>query len=225
MYNKDFIFKECGFDWIPEYLNKDNLFNVSYDINTEVIKLYILDESKSFLYKVSREGITKQYEALKYKADPSRLSEFLGSQFDYRKIIIDTVEDDVYYLYLEEAPPADYISFLDAVCRKYGIERIRFIECVNRINKRRTENFYECFQNKAVSGVKVPLLANNCKIYSRPFKLGNSYDLGAKAVQFLTRLYHCDESSLEAHTRYLWVSSELFSERVVLTTQYHELVH
>ena len=120
---------------------------------------------------------------------------------------------------------SDYISFINAVCRKYGIKKSRFIEVVNRINKRQIENIYESFLIKAVSGIKVPFLTNDCKIYSRPFKLGNSYVLGEKAVHFLTRLYNCDERNLEAHIRYLWVSSELFSDRVVLTTQYHELVH
>ncbi|MBS3952355.1 MAG: hypothetical protein KGZ88_05345 [Methylomicrobium sp.] len=225
MYNNDFIFKECGFDWLPDYLIKDNLFNVSYDIDTEVIKLYILDETKSFLYKISQEGISKQYEALKFKADPSRLSAFLGVEFDDRTIQIDTVEDNVYYLYIEEAPHADYTGFLDTVCSKFGISKSRFLDTVNRINKRQITNMFECFKYRAVSGVKVPFESDNCKLYSRPFKLGNGYELNDKAKQFMTRLYGCDESDLESRLEYLWVSSELLTNRIVLTTQYHELVH
>ena len=194
-------------------------------MHTEVVKLYILDQSKSFLYKVSQDGISKQYEATKCQADPNRLSDFLETYIDFRTIELDTVEDDVYYLYIEEAPHADYTGFLQAVSAKFGVDLLRLLAAVNKINQRQVTTLNDCFKNRAVSGVKVPFATGECKLYARPFKTGNGYALDAKAEQFFCHLYDCDPHALSKYLEYLWVSTELLTERLVLTTQYHALLH
>jgi hypothetical protein len=49
--------------------------------------------------------------------------------------------------------------------------------------------------------------------------------LPRKAIEFLTRFHGCGEAQLQERIRYLWVASELLSDRVVITTQHHALVH
>ena len=83
----------------------------------------------------------------------------------------------------------------------------------------------ECYDCHAVSGVKVPFAGRNCKLYARPFLTANSYDLPRNAIEFLTRFHGCSEAQLQERIRYLWVASELLSDRVVITTQHHALVH
>jgi hypothetical protein len=225
MYNAKFIFEECGFDWIPESINRDLLFNVSYDLQSGEIKIYILDESRTFLYKISRDSITKQYDALTSGAKPERLSQFLETEFDYDDLVLDTVEEEVYYLFIEETSPGQYIEFLTALCRKFGITDSAFIQAVNRINKRGVQTLSECCRQRSVSGVKVPFSGPSCKIYSRPFRTGNLYDLNPQAITFLTRVHDCDENALAEHLPYLWVSTECTSSRIVITTQHHRLRH
>ena len=135
------------------------------------------------------------------------------------------MEDDVYYVLLEGTSRAQYLRFLRALCRKFGTTEERLIEVVNRINKRQVSSLQECHGYRAVSGVKVPFLGRNCKLYARPFLTGNSYDLPRKAIEFLTRFHGCAETELQERIRYLWVASELLSDRVVITTQHHALVH
>jgi len=49
--------------------------------------------------------------------------------------------------------------------------------------------------------------------------------LSRRALEFLTRFHGCSEAKLQPRLRYLWVSSELRSDRVVIATQQHALVH
>lgn len=224
-YNQEFIFRECGFDWVPEYVDRNLLFNVSYDLQNDEVKLYVLARSRDFMYKISANAIVKQYDALMHGADPSRLSQFLGADFDYQDILLDTVEDGVYYLFVEDSTAAQYRKFFRTLCDKFGVTEGRLLSAVNRINRRHSDNLDECSARKAVSLVKVPLLDAGCKVYSRPFLTGNDYELSSKTITFLTRLYDCEEKSLRAHVRHLWVASELHSDRIVISTQHHELVH
>ena len=66
VYSKAFLFEECGFDWVPDDIDRALLFNLSYDLGSGEVKLYILDESRRFLHKVSRGGITWQHEAVEF---------------------------------------------------------------------------------------------------------------------------------------------------------------
>jgi hypothetical protein len=225
MYDADFIFGECGFDWIPPWIDRNLLFNASYDLGTGEIKLYFLDAAKSTIFKVSGKTITKQYDALRFRAPPARLSEFLGAEFDYSDLLLDTVEDDVYYVLMEDTSQPQYLKFFRALCEKFDISEERLIAVVNKINERQVKTLHECYGRKAVSGVKVPFLGRNCKLYARPFLTGNSYELSRGALKFLTRFHGCSEAQLQPRIRYLWVASELLSDRVVVTTQHHALVH
>ncbi len=225
VHSKQFIFEECGFDWIPDYIDRDRLYNVSFNTCTGEIKLYLLDESGTFLYKVSTEGITKQTGAEDIGAERSRLSEFLDYDFNYHDILLDTVEGDTYYVYIEESSPLQYTKFLAAVCRKYGIEEQDLIQVVNGINATPVTDLRQCSLRKAVSLVKVPFSNRRCKLYSRPFNTGDGYPLNERTVKFLTRVHDCTERELRKFIRHLWVSSELFTDRIVVTTQYHQLHH
>jgi hypothetical protein len=225
MYDADFIFRECGFDWIPQWIDRELLFNASYDLATGEIKLYFLDAARSTIFKVSGTTITKQYDAVRFKAPPGRLSAFLGTDFDYSDLLLDTVEDDVYYILVQDTSATQYLKFFAALCRKFDVPEARLVEVVNRINKRPVKTLHECYGWKAVSLVKVPFTGGNCKLYARPFLTGNSYDLPRTAIEFLTRFHGCAETQLQERIRYLWVASELLSDRVVITTQHHALVH
>jgi hypothetical protein len=224
-YDAKFIFEECGFDWIPPWIDRKLLFNASYDLATGEIKLYFLNAEKSTIFKVSGKTITKQYDAVRFDAPSARLSEFLGAAFDYSDLLLDTVEDDIYYVLMEDTSRPQYLKFLRALCAKFGVSEDRLIEVVNKINKHQVTSLRECYIRKAVSGVKVPFAGTNCKLYARPFLTGNSYELSRNALDFLTHFHGCSENELRPRIRYLWVASELLSDRVVITTQHHELVH
>ena len=224
-YNRDFIFRECGFDWLPPSIDRELLFNASYDLGTGEVKLYFLDSKRTTIFKVSGRNITRQYDAVSFRAPPARLSAFLEADFDYSDLLLDTVEEDVYYLLVENTSAKQYVKFFDALCRKFSCAEERLLQAVNRINLRRAKTIYECYAWKAISLVKVPFAGGECKVYARPFLTGNSYELSRPAIEFLTRFHGCAEAELPPRIRYLWVSSELGTDRIVITTQHHALVH
>ena len=63
MYDLRFIFDECGFGDVPDYIDRSRLFNVSLDLTSGYLKLYVLDASERFVHKVTPDGITRQYSA------------------------------------------------------------------------------------------------------------------------------------------------------------------
>lgn len=225
MYDKKFIFEECGFDFVPGYINRDLLFNVSYDIHTGEIKLYILNNEKTYLYKISKDHITKQFDAVQVGAETSRLSEYLETEFDYTDLLLDTVEQDTYYVYVEETSLQEYMKFMSAIRRKFEIVESELTGIINRINKNQIANLREGHRRRSVSLVKVPFMNSRCKLYARPFKTGNQFDLTENALRFLARLYGCQMTAVSQYIKYLWVSSELFEDRIVVTTQHHSLYH
>ncbi|MFM8332171.1 MAG: hypothetical protein ACKN9T_10820 [Candidatus Methylumidiphilus sp.] len=225
MYDLDYIFTDCGFTWVPEYIDRHRLFNVSYELGTGEITLYVLGGNNTFLYKISRKGIFKQYDALAYGADPARLDSFLGAQFDCRQIVIDTFTDNIYYVYLEDATEAQYLGFIERFRSRYGISESQFLATVNTINKTPASNLRDCFAQKSVAMVKVPFASKHCKLYAKPFKSGSGYELSGPAADFLARLHVGGKVGLAANLRHLWVSAEVFSGRVVVTAQHHALVH
>lgn len=224
-YDAGFLFDECGFGWVPAHIDRSRLFNVSYEIGSGAIKLYVLDQSASVLYKIASSGITEQHSFPTAGRDPRALALFLGEEFDFADIVIDTVEDDIFYVYIEPSSPSQYVTFLGAVCRRFGFSKSRLVEVVNRLNRRPVANVFECMQNRSISGAKIPLTGNQMKFYARPFLTGNGFDLDAASEAFLRRLYRCPDGDLTPLLTHLWVSGEIFSDRVVLTTQRHGMVH
>src|ERR1044071_7383447 len=225
MYDLRFIFEECGFGWTPPHIKRELLYNVSYDLGNGQIKLYVLDESRKFLHKISGDGtIAQQHEARARGADSKNLADFLGASFDFEDLQLDTVEGDVYYLLIEAASPSEYSKFLNYLCIKLGLSKSQFLAAVRRINNAPVENMFECLLKRAVSGVRVGLSGRNCKIYSRPFKTGNGFDLNETTRGFLRRLYGCDDLGLTKPLERLWVSADLFSDRTVIVTQEDDLL-
>lgn len=220
MYDLPFIFDACGFGWVPPEIRHDLLYNVSYEPGVGTIKLYVLDESRRFLHKISQDGrIVRQYEARAAGADTARLERFLGASFDFNDLLIDTVEDDSFYLLIESTTPSQYIHFLTHLCEACRITRRQFVDAVNRINARPVENIHECCMQRAVSGVRVDLAGRRGKIYARPFLTGSGFDLGADTLAFLQRLFGTDAAGLREPLQHVWVASDLPSARVVVVTQ------
>jgi len=225
MYNRRFIFEECGFNWIPPHINRDLLFNVSYDVTTGEVKLYILNEARNSLFKISRAGIAIQHEATT-PADSAPLADFLpGHSFDQRDVTLDTVEGDTYYVLIEGCQSSTYVKFLDLICLKYGFSKSQLIGRVNQINRRQVGNIFECMQHRAISMVRIPLRTRACKIYARPFRTGNGFDFNARTIDFLTRLYDSAPTADHPHLRDCWTSADMDSERIVITTQYDTLLY
>lgn len=226
VYDADFLFDECGFGWVPPHIDRTRLFNVSYEVVSGEIKLYVLDDSGSLLYKIDSAGtITEQRSFPAAGKDSRALQDFLGEELDFTDVVIDTVEDDIFYVYIEPSSPTQYVTFLGAVCRRFGFSKSRLVQVVNRLNRRPIESVFDCMQNRSVSGAKIPLSSNQVKFYSRPFLTGNGFDLDAASQAFLRRLYRCPAGDLQPLLRHLWVSGEIFSDRVILTTQRHAMVH
>jgi hypothetical protein len=87
MYDADFIFRECGFDWIPQWIDRELLVQRVLRPCHGEIKLYFLDAARSTIFKVSGRTITKQYDAVRFKAPPGRLSAFLGTAFELFRFV------------------------------------------------------------------------------------------------------------------------------------------
>ncbi|HEX8524819.1 MAG TPA: hypothetical protein VF669_21385 [Tepidisphaeraceae bacterium] len=220
-YNLDFVYKKCGFDWIPPQINRALLLNVSYDFGDRSIKLYVHDEARQFVYKIDQSRtITRQYrgDAAGAGADPRRLSEFLGDRFDDSDIPIDAVEGDVYYPLIENSSATAYIRFLDRLCLKFEVPKSQLVEVASRINRQPVANIFECCTRRAISMIKVPTRGGQPKLYSRPFLTGNGFDLPEHSQSFLCRLYDCQLSDLPNHLRFSWVFSEISTSRVGLAT-------
>ena len=220
MYNLPFIFDECGFGWVPPEINRELLYNVSYEPASGEIKLYVLDESRSFLHKISPSGrIIRQYEAAAAGVNGTPIERSLGATFDWGDLLIDTVEGDSYYLLLEKTSPSEYVKFLTLFVEACGITRRQFVDAVNRINQRPIGNIHECCLWRTVSGVRVDVAGGGGKIYSRPFRMGNGFEPDAGTWQFLMRLYDCDMAGLADPLQHFWVATDLRSPRVVVGTQ------
>lgn len=220
MYNLSFIFDECGFGWVPPEIDRSLLYNVSYEPGSGAIKLYVLDDSGTFLHKVDQSGtIVRQHAGLAVGADGTRIERFLGLAFNFNDVLIDTIEGDSYYLLLEKSSPSEYIKFLTLLCDASGITRAQFVDAVNRINQRPVGNIFECCKQLAVSGVRVNVAGRGNKIYSRPFRVGNGFEMDADTTRFLMRLYDCDTTGLSWPLEQLWVATDLPSTRVVVGTQ------
>ena len=224
-YDAAFAFEACGVDAPPSESDRRRLFNVSYDLATREVKLYLLSDDGSSLSKVSRLEVTTQTSGALAPDAETRLAGFLACDIDFTEIILDTVEDDVFYVYIERAAASHYVHFLESLCRRFGYGMDHLVRIANRINTRQIASLYECMQARSISGLKIPLEDGYCKAYARPFLTGNGFVLPDHAAEFLARLHRCCTSDLLPRLTHLWVSAEFDSDRVVLTTQRHALLH
>jgi len=227
MYDLNFVFGGCGFDNLPFYIERERLFNVSFEPETGRVKLYVLDRSERFLYKVSATGITRQYagDDPDHGGYPGRLMRRLGRRVDPRQIVIDAVEEDIYYLYLDDAGVEECLHLVNALCRTFQVTEDRFLETMRSINKRQFSTVAEGLGAHAISLVKVPLSKRGLKIYSRPFHSRNGFDLDDRTREFLCRLYNCEQEHLPALLRFAWVARDVLTDRLLVVTQNHALLH
>lgn len=227
MYDLKFLFEECGFGNLPSYIERRRLFNVSFEPGTGDVKLYVLDRTERFVYKVSAEGITRQYagDDVEHGGDPRVLVRHLGRRLDFDRIVIDAVEGDVYYLYIEDAGMDQRLRLVEALCATYDVTPECFLATANGINRRQFASVAESLAHHAVSLVKVPLSGRDVKLYSRPFHSGNGFDIDVKTRRFLLRAHGCGETELPALLKHAWVARELHSDRLLLVTQHHSLLH
>jgi len=227
MYDLSFIYDEFEFIALPAEIERDRLFNVSFDLHTGSVKLYILDSSERFLYKVSTSGITRQYSGddPDHGGSTERLDLHLGCRFNPREIVVDAVEDDIYYIYLDDAGLQQSLQFFAAICRTYHIEQDQLLRSINAIGNCYYSSVSTAVAAKAVSLVKIPFSGPDVKIYARPFLNGSGFDLNERARVFLKRLYACDDSALAGHLSHAWIATELNRKRMLIVTQYHALLH
>jgi hypothetical protein len=227
MYDVSFIFDECGFGELPEEIDRNRLFNVSYELGSGDIKLYVLDQSERFLYKVSRTAISRQYagDDPEEGGDFDRLCRHLDRPFIAREIVIDAVEDDVYYVYLDDAGVEQTMIFLDALAERYLVSKETIISTVNDISGRHYDDLESVAADRTVALVKIPFDDGHPKLYARPFLSGDGVALDDAARAFLARLYACADAELDALLERLWVAKELGTDRILVVTQHHSLLH
>ena len=227
MYDLRFIFDECGFGDVPDYIDRSRLFNVSFDLTSGYVKLYVLDASERFAHKITRDGITRQYSGddPEHGGDHGRLERHLGCKLAAREIVIDAVEDETYYVYLDDAGVEQSLLFLTALCRRHGLTESALLQAIDAVCDRSFSNIAAALTEHAVSLVKVPLAGSGVKVYARPFLRGWRFPLDQKATGFLCRLLACEESELEPRLKHLWVTQEVGSGSIAIVTQLHELLH
>lgn len=227
MYDLDFIFDECGFSSLPDEIKRERLFNVSYDIDTGDIKLYILDAAKRFLYKISRGGIERQYSGddPEFGADFSRLENYLQTSFSQRQIVVDAVEGTDYYVYLQDAGSAQSEFFINAIGRRFNFSQARMLEALEKLNNRSYESLQDALKKQSLSMVRVPLAEGGVKFYAQPFLYGSGIVLNDQTRNFMCRLLKCSDEDLPLHLQHGWVARDIDSDRTLLVTQFHELLH
>ena len=222
-YNIPFIKNSINCN-LPHYINWDLLFNVAYCLNTEQVKLYFVADEKSFLYKCTTDGeISKQYDVLKVKVDIERLDRFLSYRLNYDDLILDTVEDDIYYVYCEESGFEQTIRMIEILAEKFSISAEDLFKAVSLINGKKIDRYHQIFDCMAVSMVKIPVQNDNFKIYARPYKTGNDFPLDGKLQEFLRNVYGCEKSELMDHIKNMWVSYNFSTGQVTVSTQDDEL--
>jgi len=227
MYDLRFIFDECGFGDVPDYVDRSRLFNVSLDLMSGDIKLYVLDSSERFAHKITRAGITRQYSGddPEHGGDHARLERHLGMKLLEREIVIDAVEAETYYVYLDDAGLEQSRLFLGALCRAHGLPEDAVLKSINAVCGKSFATIEAALAEHAVSLVKVPLAGGKVKLYGRPFLRGWRFPLDQQATRFLCRLHACAESELEPRLEHLWVTNEIGSGAIAIVTQRHGLLH
>lgn len=231
MYNLDFIYDHSGLSDLPAEIDRGRLFNVSFDISSGDIKLYILDRSERFAYKVSQAAITRQYSGddAEFGGSEARLNRFLGAEFDYRQIVIDAVEGDSYYVDLQGARGREFLRFVRSYCQRFNISEQQLVAKAGLINHRRYDDLEHCYRERAIAMLRIPLAGGDSKVYALPFLQGGSGDstlqLNARTLDFLSKLYDCSPEQLPPRLQHLWLVTEINGDRTLVVTQYHELLH
>lgn len=227
MYDLRFVFDECGFADTPAHIDRSRLFNVSLDLENGELKLYVLDASERFLYKLSRHAITRQYSGddPEHGGDHARLERHLACELSEREIVIDAVEGDTYYVYLDDAGLTQSRQFMHALCRAHAVDERAVVASLEAVCGRTFATLDAALAEHAVSLVKVPLAAGKVKVYSRPFLRGWPFVLDERATQFLCRLFSCAEAALEPRIEHLWIAQEVGSDALTIVTQHHRLLH
>jgi len=227
MYNLNYIYAYADITSLPAGIDRTKLFNVSFDIDTGESKLYILDSSERFAYKVSKRGISRQYSGADPEcgADPRRLNTFLGEQFDYRQITIDAVEGDTYYVYMEEGTGPEYHRFINSYCQRFNISTAQLLSKVSRVNNRKFSDLEQCRRARAISMLRIPLDTSESKVYAQPFLYGDGFPLNKRTHAFLLKLFACETAALQSKLKHVWVVTEMTTDRTLLVTQYHDLLH
>jgi len=227
MYDLRFIFDECGFGDVPDYIDRSRLFNVSLDLTSGYIKLYVLDVSERFAHKITRDGITRQYSGddAEHGGDHARLERHLGTKLLEREIVIDAVEGETYYVYLDDAGVEQSRLFLGALCRAHDSTEDELLRSINAVSGKSFASIADATAERAVSLVKVPLAAGEVKVYARPFLRGWRFPLDQRATRFLCRLHACAERDLEPRLKHLWVTNEIGADAIGIVTQHHDLLH
>lgn len=222
-YNLNFI-RQAFNQQLPDYLDLNLLFNVAYCLNSGGIKLYILAKEMSFLYKCSQNGrISKQYDAAKTKVDIEKLDNFLGCQLDYRDLVIDTVEENIYYLYCEESGFEQTVRLLEKLQTIYRVSSTDFFQAASYLNDRQISCYADLYDYHAVSMVKISLCDQNFKIYAHPFQTDNNFNLPPNAVDFLSGVYDCYAEELTGHIRNLWIAYNFGNGQTVISSQNDQL--
>ncbi|MFP4681960.1 MAG: hypothetical protein ACLFQB_15920, partial [Chitinispirillaceae bacterium] len=107
---------------IPDFMKWEKLFNVAYCLDTEQLKLYFMADEKTFLYKCPLEGeVTRQYDAARADVDIEKLDRFLDCELNYGDLVLDTVQENIYYIYCEESGFEQTVRLLEILLDKFGI--------------------------------------------------------------------------------------------------------
>ncbi len=227
MYNLEFIYQYADLNFLPPEIERNRLFNVSFDIDNGDTKLYILDKSQRFAYKVSKSGISKQYSAAapEFLACQQRLNVFLGKQLNYRQITIDAVEGNSYYVYLNDTKRTEYQRFINSYCSRFNISLELLLSKAGHINNRTFNDLNECFKSKGISMIRVPLDAPESKLYAQPFLYSRGYPLNQRTEAFMLKLHQCTIEQLPTLLKHSWVVTDMSQDRTLVVTQNHELLH
>jgi hypothetical protein len=227
MYDVSFIFDKCGFGKLPAEIDRNRLFNVSYELGSGDIKLYVLDKSERFLYKISRTAIGRQYvgDDPEDGGDFNRLCRYLDRHFDPRQIVIDAVEEGVYYVYLDDAGVDQTMLLLNAMAERYLVSPESILATVNQISGQSYDELESAATDRVISLVKIPFDKGHPKLYARPFLRGPGVALDATTRAFLAGLYACEDAQLDALLGRLWVAKELGTDRMLVVAQRHSLLH
>lgn len=227
MYDVSFIFDECGFGELPAEIDRNRLFNVSYELGSGDIKLYVLDQSERFLYKIAHAAIGRQYagDDPEKGGDFNRLCQYLDRRFDRREIVIDAVEEGVYYVYLDDAGVEQTMLLLNGLAERYLVSPETILATANEISGQHYDDLESAAADRVISLVKIPFDDRHPKLYARPFLRGHGVALDAATRAFLARLYACDDAQLDALLGRLWVAKELGTDRMLVVTQHHSLLH
>ena len=139
--------------------------------------------------------------------------------------LIDAVEGETYYVYLDDAGIEQSRLFLNALCRVHGLAEGAVLGSINAVCGHSFATIEAALAQHAVSLVKVPLAGGEVKVYARPFLRGWRFGLDQNATRFLCRLFACVESDLAPRLKHLWVTKEIGSDAMAIVTQHHDLLH